>query len=279
MGHLCGTPDAGALLVAGSADNQCPSGLMRPLIKLVTRRRFCNGRADAAVERHDGAPPGEDEIVARMRAEGLSPHGWGNGPGDTYDWHEHGYEKVLYCVRGQIVTTLPAVTSGSARETRWCSRHTPCMRQRAAPGGGGALHRSAPPARRALTDAGDGVPSVPGTSPLSTLSPARRPHNGKEKVYGMIPCGAPVHRENSNVENGPGAIPRPRARGRPARRCRRAGPRGGHHLAPLARPRLAPRTPDDDELTPGPGAPTGGRSRRPREGRNAIAPKYARFMS
>jgi len=27
MGHLCGTPDAGALLVAGSADNQCPSGL------------------------------------------------------------------------------------------------------------------------------------------------------------------------------------------------------------------------------------------------------------
>jgi len=59
--------------------------------------------ADAAVERHDGTPPGEDEIAARMRAEGLSPHGWGNGPGDTYGWHEHGYEKVLYCVRGQIV--------------------------------------------------------------------------------------------------------------------------------------------------------------------------------
>jgi hypothetical protein len=39
--------------------------------------------ADAAVERHDGMPPGEDEIAARMRAEGLSPHGWGNGPGDT----------------------------------------------------------------------------------------------------------------------------------------------------------------------------------------------------
>jgi hypothetical protein len=38
-----------------------------------------------------------------MRAEGLSPHGWGNGPGDAYGWHEHGYEKVLYCVRGRIV--------------------------------------------------------------------------------------------------------------------------------------------------------------------------------
>src|SRR6266496_4858674 len=59
--------------------------------------------AGAAVERYDGAPPGEDEIAARMRAEGLSPHGWGNAPGDTYGWHEHGYEKVLYCVRGRIV--------------------------------------------------------------------------------------------------------------------------------------------------------------------------------
>ena len=48
--------------------------------------------ADAAVERHDGTPPGEDQIAARMRAEGLSPHGWGNGPGDTYGWHEHDYE-------------------------------------------------------------------------------------------------------------------------------------------------------------------------------------------
>src|ERR1700748_3588078 len=58
--------------------------------------------ADAAVERHDGTPPGEDQIAARMRAEGLSPYGWGNGPGDTYGWHEHGYEKGLYCVRGRI---------------------------------------------------------------------------------------------------------------------------------------------------------------------------------
>jgi len=38
-----------------------------------------------------------------MRAEGLSPHGWGKALGDTYDWDEHGYEKVLYCVRGRIV--------------------------------------------------------------------------------------------------------------------------------------------------------------------------------
>jgi quercetin dioxygenase-like cupin family protein len=54
-------------------------------------------------------PPGpgrvvsEDEIIATMRAEGLTPHGWGNAPGDTYGWHEHPYHKVLYCVRGSIV--------------------------------------------------------------------------------------------------------------------------------------------------------------------------------
>jgi hypothetical protein len=37
---------------------------------------------------------------------GLSPHGWGNGPGDTCGWHEHGYEKVLYCVRGLILAGI-----------------------------------------------------------------------------------------------------------------------------------------------------------------------------
>jgi quercetin dioxygenase-like cupin family protein len=56
-----------------------------------------------AVDRHQGPPLSENEITARMRADGLTPHGWGNGPGDTYGWHEHGYEKVLYCVRGAIV--------------------------------------------------------------------------------------------------------------------------------------------------------------------------------
>jgi len=59
--------------------------------------------ADAAVERHDGTPPGEDEVAARMRAEGLIPYGRGSGPGDTHGWHEHGYEKARYCVRGRIV--------------------------------------------------------------------------------------------------------------------------------------------------------------------------------
>ena len=90
--------------------------------------------ADAAVERHEGTPPGEDEIAARMRAEGLSPYRWGNGPGDTYCWHEHGCEKVLYCVRGRIVfhTAGGDIELGPGDKTRWFSRRTPRTRPRSA---------------------------------------------------------------------------------------------------------------------------------------------------
>jgi quercetin dioxygenase-like cupin family protein len=28
---------------------------------------------------------------------------WSNGPGDTYDWHNHTYDKHLVCVEGSIV--------------------------------------------------------------------------------------------------------------------------------------------------------------------------------
>ena len=45
----------------------------------------------------------QEGIEARFREEGLSPHGWGNGPGYEYEWHSHGYHKVLYCVSGSIV--------------------------------------------------------------------------------------------------------------------------------------------------------------------------------
>jgi quercetin dioxygenase-like cupin family protein len=49
------------------------------------------------------APPERPAIEARFRDEALSPHGWGNAPGDTYGWHEHPYHKVLYCLSGGIV--------------------------------------------------------------------------------------------------------------------------------------------------------------------------------
>jgi quercetin dioxygenase-like cupin family protein len=45
---------------------------------------------------------------ARLRAEGLEPGTWGNGPGDRYAPHEHGFDKVLVCVAGSIRFGLTA---------------------------------------------------------------------------------------------------------------------------------------------------------------------------
>lgn len=50
-----------------------------------------------------GEPPSEDELAARMTADGLQPRGWGNPPNDRYAWHDHPYTKILFCVSGSIV--------------------------------------------------------------------------------------------------------------------------------------------------------------------------------
>ncbi len=57
----------------------------------------------ARMEKGGGAGASATDIEARFRDEGLSPRTWGNAPGDTYEWHEHGYRKELYCVEGSIV--------------------------------------------------------------------------------------------------------------------------------------------------------------------------------
>jgi len=57
----------------------------------------------ARLTRWDGPPPDRTAIERRFRDEGLSPHGWGNGPGDRYGHHSHDYHKVLYCLAGSIV--------------------------------------------------------------------------------------------------------------------------------------------------------------------------------
>jgi quercetin dioxygenase-like cupin family protein len=41
-------------------------------------------------------------LIARLRAEGLDASQWGNGPGDRYAPHEHGYDKVLVVAAGSI---------------------------------------------------------------------------------------------------------------------------------------------------------------------------------
>lgn len=57
----------------------------------------------ARLTRWDGPPPERAVVDGLLRHEGLSPRRWGNGPGDTYASHVHGYHKVLYCVAGSIV--------------------------------------------------------------------------------------------------------------------------------------------------------------------------------
>lgn len=42
------------------------------------------------------------ELADRLRAEGLDPGSWSNGPGDRYAAHHHGYDKVLVVASGSI---------------------------------------------------------------------------------------------------------------------------------------------------------------------------------
>jgi quercetin dioxygenase-like cupin family protein len=53
-----------------------------------------------------------DDLAGRLRAEGLDPSRWSNGPGDRYGAHEHGYDKVIVVEHGSIRFGLPS-TGGS----------------------------------------------------------------------------------------------------------------------------------------------------------------------
>ena len=53
------------------------------------------------------AVDGRPEALEAFRAEGCSaPRPWGNGPGDMYGRHAHGYHKVLFCLDGSITFHL-----------------------------------------------------------------------------------------------------------------------------------------------------------------------------
>lgn len=55
---------------------------------------------------------GDDGVAARLRAEGLAPGSWSNGPDDRYAAHAHEYDKVIVVERGSIRFALVG-TSGS----------------------------------------------------------------------------------------------------------------------------------------------------------------------
>ena len=46
--------------------------------------------------------------MTRLRSEAGGCYSWSNGPNDRYAAHNHGYEKVLYCVNGSITFVLEA---------------------------------------------------------------------------------------------------------------------------------------------------------------------------
>ena len=53
---------------------------------------------------NEGPAPSHDELERRFRDEGLSGvRWWSNAPGDTFDWHDHPFHKVLFCSEGTIV--------------------------------------------------------------------------------------------------------------------------------------------------------------------------------
>ena len=47
------------------------------------------------------------DTAERIRAEGLQPTCWSNGPNDRYTAHDHGYDKVIVVESGSIVFGLP----------------------------------------------------------------------------------------------------------------------------------------------------------------------------
>ena len=55
----------------------------------------------------DSAPPTESTLKRLCAEQGLAPYSWSNGPHDVYAAHSHGYDKVIYVVRGSITFGLP----------------------------------------------------------------------------------------------------------------------------------------------------------------------------
>ena len=49
-----------------------------------------------------------ENVDGLLRERGLDPSRWGNGPGERYAPHDHGYDKVIAVERGSIRFGLPA---------------------------------------------------------------------------------------------------------------------------------------------------------------------------
>ena len=60
-----------------------------------------------AAAKTSAAVGGRNGALQAFEADGASgPRFWGNGPGDRYARHEHGFHKVLFCLEGSITFHL-----------------------------------------------------------------------------------------------------------------------------------------------------------------------------
>ena len=73
--------------------------------------------------------PGVPAAEARLRALGVEPYAWSNGPGDRYAAHEHAFTKLLVCADGSITFLVGeagepvALTAGEGFELPAGTRH------------------------------------------------------------------------------------------------------------------------------------------------------------
>ncbi len=52
-------------------------------------------------------PLPESEIVAFFEGRRLQAKRWSRGPGEDFEVHSHSYNKILFCVQGEITFTFP----------------------------------------------------------------------------------------------------------------------------------------------------------------------------
>lgn len=72
----------------------------------------------------------EAKVRERLLAEGLKGYTWSNGPGDIYQAHYHGYDKVIIVIEGSIKFGFPEeggtadLATGDRLELPACMLHS-----------------------------------------------------------------------------------------------------------------------------------------------------------
>ena len=110
-------------LFAVGAGRQPADRPRRPVLRRAPGRdRGGGGRRDvrsSAYRRHRrGGRLTWAELADRLRAEGLEPGRWSNGPGDRYGAHDHGYDKVIVVESGSICSGCRPMAIRGARGRR-----------------------------------------------------------------------------------------------------------------------------------------------------------------